>query len=144
MLRGRSRWRQASRRSGFGLLLLALAGGAGACDRWVTLTGVQPGGGDVLLAVFADEASFRIQPALSLRVSATDAQLRVPACRFPAGELAITVFQDRNGNSQLDTNGLGLPQEPWGVTGRRPRLSAPTWEGSRLAPGAELRVELRP
>lgn len=122
---------------------LALPGSAVACDRFVTVAGVKPGAGPVMLAVFADEASFQRKPAVVAKVDPTGAEVQVPACDFPAAGFAIAVYQDLNGNGQLDTNLLGLPSEPWSASGTVPRFSAPTWASSRVAPGTPVRVELR-
>jgi uncharacterized protein (DUF2141 family) len=122
---------------------LALVGTAAACDRFVTVAGVKPGAGPVMLAVFADEATFQRKPVAVAKVDATAAEVKVPACDFPAAEFAIAVYQDLNGNGQLDSNLLGLPVEPWGASGTVPRYSAPTWATSRVSTGAPIRLQLR-
>ena len=33
---------------------------------------------------------------------------------LPTGDYAITVFHDVNNNNDLDTNGIGIPKEPFG------------------------------
>lgn len=45
------------------------------------------------------------------------------------GTYGILCFQDTNGNGRLDTNIIGLPTEPWGVSRNvRPFLRRPKFE----------------
>ncbi len=72
-----------------------------------------------------------------------------PACRFslPPGRYAVVAIHDLNKNGDLDTNILGIPTEPWGVSqGARPRFRAPTFEESvvNCPPGTtEVPVSVR-
>lgn len=46
-----------------------------------------------------------------------------------AGDYAIKVFVDQNGNGKLDKNFLGIPKEPYGLSNDiKPRFSMPSWE----------------
>lgn len=128
--------------------LVALAVPAAACDRFVEITGVRAGGGAVRLAVYADEASFREKPAVALQIDAPSGSLRLPACSWPSGEVAIAAFQDRNANEKLDTNVFGVPTEPYVVSrtpGTTRGFGAPSWAGSRVTLAAgTLTLELAP
>jgi uncharacterized protein (DUF2141 family) len=39
-------------------------------------------------------------------------------CGFSGNGVAPTLFQDLTGNTKLDANPLGIPNEPWGSPGR--------------------------
>ena len=48
---------------------------------------------------------------------------------IPQGTYGILCFQDANRNGKLDTNFIGLPTEPWGVSRNvRPFLRKPKFE----------------
>lgn len=78
-------------------------------------------------AVFADQQAFD--------AGKTVAQTMVPAAQgqtvMSFGDLAparygVAVYQDLNGNEELDRNALGVPTEPYGFSNNpRIRLSAP-------------------
>ena len=51
-----------------------------------------------------------------------------PLCGLSGASVALTLFQDLNGNGKLDANVLGMPTEPWGASGKPVAMSAPTWE----------------
>ena len=44
---------------------------------------------------------------------------------LPAGQYAIAIFHDKNGDEQLDTNWLGIPKEPLGFSNARMRTFGP-------------------
>ncbi|MCA2976989.1 MAG: DUF2141 domain-containing protein [Myxococcaceae bacterium] len=68
----------------------------------------------------------------SLRVEAS----AEPVCvwqRLPAGDYAVSVIQDENGNGDLDSNFLGVPLEGYGASNNvLPPTSGPLWSDSRF------------
>jgi uncharacterized protein (DUF2141 family) len=50
----------------------------------------------------------------------------------PAGQIAVAVYQDINGNGRLDRNALGVPTEPYGFSNDVGRLAPPTFSGARV------------
>jgi uncharacterized protein (DUF2141 family) len=44
---------------------------------------------------------------------------------LPASRYAISVLHDQNSNGQLDSNWLGMPKEPWGVSNNIRRALGP-------------------
>lgn len=69
-------------------------------------------------------------------------------CRFEAlgsGRYAVAISQDFNGNRMTDTNFVGMPTEPWGVSNNvRPFLRAPRFDEAavEIEAGATLRIEV--
>ena len=48
---------------------------------------------------------------------------------IPLGTYAVALFQDLNGNGELDTNFFGIPKEPYAFSNDvTPKLSAPSFE----------------
>ena len=47
---------------------------------------------------------------------------------LPPGKYALSCFHDLNGNGKLDTNWMGIPNEPYGFSNNaRPQFRAPKW-----------------
>ena len=117
-------------------LLMSLAVGlasAQAATLVVTVSGLADSRGEVGCAVFANEAGFPMETAKALRQMWAQAPATGKAeCRFtdlPPGRYAVAVSHDLNGNRRLDTNVLGMPTEPWGVSnGAHPKLRAPRFD----------------
>lgn len=65
----------------------------------------------------------------------------------PFGWVAVSTYQDINGNGTLDKNFIGIPLEPLGVSGTAPvSAGKPRYEKAAFPfnlDGAEVRVELR-
>jgi uncharacterized protein (DUF2141 family) len=86
-----------------------------------------------------------------VRVAVGPDELRTGRVRYeivgvPDGTYALSVFQDVNGNGQLDSGPFG-PVEPWATFRRsRPLFSGPQWEEMAFAvekkiSGADLKLE---
>lgn len=100
----------------------------------IEVQNVHPDQGVLMIAAYADEASYGKTPITSvqMRVGST-ATMTVPLCGLPAGTVAIQMYQDLNGNGQLDKNVFGLPTEPWGASGKPAPMAAPTWLATAVA-----------
>ncbi|MBC7734649.1 MAG: DUF2141 domain-containing protein [Bacteriovorax sp.] len=93
----------------------------------VEVQGLTIGQGMLMIASYADEASFRKSPVATLKVEPTTETLQVQVCGFTGRAAAFTIYQDLNGNGTLDTNPFGVPIEPWGASGKPSALAPPTW-----------------
>jgi uncharacterized protein (DUF2141 family) len=67
---------------------------------------------------------------------------------LPAGEYALSVFQDVNDDGKLERNFIGLPKEPAGLSNNlRPKFGPPKYKDAafKLATGAvtEQKIELQ-
>jgi uncharacterized protein (DUF2141 family) len=120
------------------LIGLALALGtqqALAADLLVRITGLQAPLGQVGCALFASEKGFPMDNA-SARLGWQPADARGVTCRYtnlPAGTYALSIGHDRNGNRRVDTNFLGMPTEPWGVSNNaRPSLRPPRFDEAAI------------
>src|SRR5437763_709308 len=68
-------------------------------------------------------------------------------CELPPGVYAASVLHDENSNGQMDKNGVGMPQEGYGVTNNpKPRLRPATFKEATftLPPeGATMTISLQ-
>lgn len=103
------------------------------------------GGGQVSVALFADQASWRRREGAAqsvLRpVSGGGAETVFSGVR--PGRYAIMAYHDRNGDGRLNTNAVGLPQEPYGFSNdaRGPFGMPPGWRGAAFEVGLEGAVQ---
>ena len=77
---------------------------------------------------------------------------RAPITQFciiapEAGAFAIAVYHDRNANGRFDKTGIGMPNEPWGISNNpKVRFSAPPVTKALFdvsQDGAKLEIKLR-
>lgn len=127
----------------FAAAAMVAATNSQACDRVAEIAHVRVKSGPVMVAVYADEASFRKQPAASFKLPADKDMLAVPLCGFTSAELALIAYQDIDANGKLDTNAFGMPSEPWGSSGPGNPMGPPSWRSSKIGLGdTNVRVVL--
>jgi uncharacterized protein (DUF2141 family) len=99
-------------------------------------------GGSVMLAVCPDAGPFGTDKGcLVRRAAAASATVRVPVGELPPGPHAIKVFHDVNGNGKLDTNWMGIPNEPYGFgNDARGSFGPPSFEQSAVTLGQAPKV----
>jgi uncharacterized protein (DUF2141 family) len=125
-------------------------GVAGAAEVVVRVTGLTAGAGQIGCSLFADAEGFPLRTAKA-RAHWVDAAAAGATCRFAdvaPGTYAVAVGLDLNGNRRVDTNFVGQPTEPWGVSRgarhslRAPRFDEASFEVGADAPRVEIEVEL--
>ena len=83
----------------------------------LNIEGISTGGGAVYGAVFNSNETYKKQEALQsfmINDTRTESELEI---MLPAGEYVVSVYQDSNGDGKLNTNFLGIPKEPVGISG---------------------------
>jgi uncharacterized protein (DUF2141 family) len=98
----------------------------------IDVTQVRPNQGFLMLAAYGSADAFGKTPLAQLRVPAGDATMRVALCGLSGEAVAITAFQDLDGDGKLAKNLFGLPTEPWGASGK-PGAMGPSWDNARVA-----------
>ncbi|MEM7023417.1 MAG: DUF2141 domain-containing protein, partial [Pseudomonadota bacterium] len=97
----------------------------------IAVSGIEADRGEIRCALYGSASGFPLDPAAAMRQRHPAKQEGVE-CRFTdvaPGEYAAAVYQDVNGNQETDTNFLGVPQEPWGVSNNiRASWRAPRFE----------------
>lgn len=102
-----------------GLLLLLVGSSAQAGDILVIVDDIQATATVHAALVYGEQQRWPEQP---LRQQQSDnRQLRM--IDLPPGRYAIQLFQDRNGNGQLDQGRRGIPLEPVGFSANPPLLN---------------------
>ena len=104
-------------------------------------------GATLLVAVFTEPTGWLRQPATGRRFpleAAPDGRLTVVLKDLPEGPLALSLFQDTNGNGRLDMNAMGLPVEPFGFSNNASgNFGPPTFEQALVTPVAGVPVKVR-
>ncbi len=109
-----------------------------AASLTVTIRGVLPQPSNLWLGVF-DAATYEDGPApVHQSVGAAAPETVVTFDNLPPGRIAVKVLQDLNGNGEMDTTLIGIPEEPFGLSNDiKPNMSAPGFDETAfdLAPG---------
>ena len=101
------------------VISLFLASGICAGERLsLLITNINPAKGELYVAVYNSAGKY-LDPdsAIARKIIPVTADTAfVVFENLPAGEYAIAVFHDLNGNGMLDTRKNGIPEEPFGFS----------------------------
>ena len=85
----------------------------------IVVSGVKPGKGQALIAVFKDQESFeKKEPFIGLQFDKTkiiDGQMRT-SIELDPGVYGISFLDDKNKNGDMDNNWIGIPKEGFGFS----------------------------
>jgi uncharacterized protein (DUF2141 family) len=137
----------------FAALLLGSAGAmADGPNLRVVATNIRSDEGKVYVWVYDkkdDWLSDRYRTQKSVEVAGNRAGDRLTIdLLLPAGEYALSVFQDVNDNGKLERNFIGIPKEPAGLSNNlRPRFGPPKYQDALFSVTVdtvtEQKIELR-
>ncbi|MFT5999466.1 MAG: hypothetical protein ACI81P_001924 [Neolewinella sp.] len=96
----------------------------------VTVNSTSAEAGEIRLAVYANEADFKKQRAVTSAIKhSTGTSVGLEVALPKAGTYVLAAFHDVNGNGKLDRNLFGIPTEPYGFS----RPPASKWEEPKFA-----------
>lgn len=81
----------------------------------ITVKNITEHVGTLKIGVY-DEESYMKTTLAAAEVQANKDEVTVTVNLPRAGKYAVAVFQDKNGNNKLDSNFLGIPNEPFGFS----------------------------
>lgn len=113
------------------------AGAAQAGDVTVTLTGVQARGGQLLVALqtrdqYRQEAGFA-----DILANPAGGTVTLTFRDVPAGDYALSVLHDENGDHQMQASEIGIPMEGWAASRGAELRSDPTFDMVKVSVPAE-------
>lgn len=106
---------------------------ATAACQMLHIVGLKSGEGTLMVAAYGSAEAFFKRPVWIYAIKVDKASMTVPICNVDATEIAITAFQDMNGNGKLDSNPLGIPSEPYGASGKPAPFGAPNWNDTKVS-----------
>lgn len=101
------------------------------------ISGVREPLGKMACALFWQNKGFPRKHRRALRRTWVEVDGETVTCVFKRtglGDYAASVFIDINGNGKLDTNAIGSPKEPWGVSqdARSKRFGPPLYKDAKF------------
>lgn len=133
----------------FALALLLVAGTAArAAGLDVTVAGDGPLQGTLQIAVLdsADAWDGKRASVAAAKRRATAAQETFHFDGLAPGSYAVRVMLDENDNGKLDTNFIGMPVEPYGISNDPKVMRRPTFDEAKFdlgADGGAITIHLR-
>jgi uncharacterized protein (DUF2141 family) len=112
----------------------------------VIATGIKSDQGKVYVWVYDKKDDwlsdrYRTQKYLAVAGNRTGDRLTIELL-LPAGEYALSVFQDVNDNGKLERNFIGIPKEPAGLSNNlRPRFGPPKYKDAAFTVAVDTVTE---
>ncbi len=82
--------------------------------------------GQIIVGLY-NKDNFMRQPLQALTSEIKDGQAKVTFANIVPGEYAITLFHDKNNDSQLNFDTNGRPSEDYGVSNNAMSMGPPQW-----------------
>ena len=127
--------------------MCVLATAAHAEELSVTITDIRATQGTLMVARVDSDAAWNNQakPVAAKKAAAEKGEMQFKFTDLPAGDYAVQVMHDQNGNDKLDTNFLGIPLEGYGFSNNPNVMRRPYFDEARfeLAEKAAITVRLR-
>jgi uncharacterized protein (DUF2141 family) len=102
----------------------------------IKVSGIKKNKGEVVCALFktADGFPMDLNKPQTIWKAADGAEISCMFTDITAGNYAVSVAHDENGNKEVDTNFFGMPTEAWGVSNNiRPLMRAPRWQEAQFS-----------
>ena len=118
------------------VLLLLLAAGLSASRPvgpppalTIEVRNVEKNGGKVVVEIYNEKSGWLKKPFRRLTL-APDAPTQTALFAVPPGKYAVSIYQDTNGNGELDMNFLSIPKEPIGFGNNYKPFGQPKFESA--------------
>ena len=114
----------------------------------IKVNGIRETEGRLACALFWKNKGFPRKHRRALRRSWVDIKSDTAECVFKRtglGDYAASVFLDKNRNGKLDTNAIGSPSEPWGVSkdAKAKRFGPPIFKDAKFKyQGGPVTIEI--
>ncbi len=130
-------------------LLLVLCQTAAAAEHLIEIevTNVTPDRSVVNVAVHDSDATYLsrdVEPFRARSIASESGRLTVAFDGLAPGRYAVTIYQDLNGNGDLDSNLFGMPNEPFGFS-NNPRMffGPPSFKKAAFEVSEDLSIEVK-
>lgn len=112
----------------------------------VTINNIKFVEGELYVAIYNDEDTYMDIDRTAFReiIPVSAETESIIFTNVPDGEYAIAVFQDLNGNGELDKKGMGLPKEPFGFSNdARGKAGPPKYEKAKFSFSGDMNISIK-
>jgi uncharacterized protein (DUF2141 family) len=105
-----------------------------AHDLTLNVDNIKSAEGDLLIAVYDKEESYNVDAnwVAVRKIAMAETVMVVNFTDLPTGNYAIKLFQDKNRNSQIDKNTVGIPTEPYGFSNNGGAFGQPSFNEAKV------------
>jgi uncharacterized protein (DUF2141 family) len=108
----------------------------------IKVTGIREAGGNILIGLFNNEKDFMKKAVQSKTVKVSGTTVIYVFDNLAAGDYAISIIHDENGNGELDKNYMGIPREGFAFgNNSMGTLGPPSFEKAKVTVGTKKVVQ---
>lgn len=117
------------------LLTALISSSVFAAELVVTVDNIKEIKGSLFISIYNQEKGFDENENYLARkkISVDKNALIINLEDLPAGNYAIKCYQDVNDNGKFDTNGMGIPNEPYGSSGKSSFFGPPSFSDAKFS-----------
>lgn len=118
----------------------------GAGELTIKVSNIDPIEGEIYIAVYNNSKDYmNIDAAVFRKIMPVTAETEIIVIEgIPEGKYAIAVFQDINGNGELDTRGAGIPKEPFGFSNNaRGKIGPPKYKKAQFSFSGNMEINIK-
>ena len=108
------------------------------------ITGIKEVKGTMMIAIYQPQQKFLGDEAFLFKaIPIKQSESFSLNINLPTGKYAISIYQDLNGDGELNTNFLGIPREPYGFSISRGSFGPPLFDDASFDVPAIKEIEIR-
>lgn len=115
------------------LTLAFASASAFAQDLSINVENVKSTKGFLYVALHNSESTWMKQGIQGQKLPVTEKTVNVVFKDLPAGEYAVTLYQDENDNGSIDKDAIGIPTEPYGFSNNGANFGPPSFKDSLVS-----------
>ncbi|HEY9297999.1 MAG TPA: DUF2141 domain-containing protein [Phormidium sp.] len=121
------------------MLLTGFTSSAQQPSLQIDVLNVQKNRGKIIIELYKNKSNWLKSPFQKITVPSDEVSKTV-SLSVPQGKYAVSIYQDTNGNGELDQNFLGIPKEPIGFGNNYKPFGKPKFESALI----ELKSTAKP
>ena len=125
------------------LSLLLCPALAGSEALQINITDIDAPEGRLNIAIAANEAQYNSDEPSTVQLQADpNGAIFSISVDVPPGDYAVRLFLDKNRDGKLNRNFVGIPNEPWAMSGKSGGVGAPSWEEAKFNSAEQSAVSI--
>lgn len=97
----------------------------------IKIHNIEKNSGKIVVEIYNDESSWLNKP-FQRTLLPTDEDSKTASFAVPLGTYAVSVYQDANGNGELDRSFIGIPKEPVAFGNNHKPFGKPKFEAALI------------
>ncbi|MEO9954971.1 DUF2141 domain-containing protein [Nonlabens sp.] len=109
----------------------------------VTVDNAKSDNGTMVYSLSTENQFMKAAPLQSATIEIKDGVAVAIFENIPAGEYAIMVLHDKNGNNQMDFTDQGMPKEAYGMSNNPMSYGPPSWDDAKITIESDKEIAVR-